>query len=1132
MLDKILELKNGENSLKEFSECICQGIPSAVFGVPDSFKSYLISSINYPTVFVVKDSILARVYKKEIEQYTNKKVVYLPFKDDLLLISKAFSKETLYERLCALSQIKNSDVIILTAESLLAPCPKTVLCVTLSKDDELERDTFIKKLIEFGYVRQDVALAKGTFSVRGDVVDVFPINHNQPLRIDFFGDFIDNIKRYDLESRNNLGNINSVTIIQASEFTFLGEDKKALIEKLKSELSSCPKTAKDRLGEVVGDIILALENDDQDVLSNIVPLLQNTCSIFELISKESVFVFDEAKRGYETASFYEKEFTERFKSLYNAGEVFSFSREALYGLDFIKEEVKRFRVSALQTLSTLVPYFNPLKIINPKVSAVSDYHLNFTEVYNDLNNWLYSGYRICIFADNVNRAQRFCGDLSEKGIASVIGGEEFLGVNILPCSLSRGFIFHEEKAVILGSGNLFTTSIQKKLNRPKRQTFFSAPEVGDYCVHEIHGVGRVLGSKKITTSEGTKDYISVEYFGGDVLHVPVEQMDILTRYLGGDKSPKLSKIGGKDFEKIKASIKESIKKLSIDLKKLYSERESLKGYKFSEETELQQAFNNAFEFEETPDQLLAEADIMSDMTSGKVMDRLICGDVGFGKTEVAFRAVFRTIANGKQVAMLAPTTILCEQHFNTAVKRFKDFGIRIACLNRFKTARQQKAIIEAVKNGQIDFVIGTHRLLSKDIGFFDLGLLVLDEEQRFGVEHKEKIKLLRKNVNTLTLTATPIPRTLHMSLSGIRAISTINTPPKKRLPVQTYVTEQTDFLIKDAIIREINREGQVFILYNRVESIFSFADYVKGLVPETKIVVAHGQMDERELEKNIMRFYNAECNVLISTTIIENGIDLPKANTLIVIDADKLGLSSLYQLKGRVGRSDRLAYAYFTFKREKVLTDTAYERLSAITDFAEMGSGIKIAMRDLEIRGAGNILGAQQHGHMDKIGYELYSKLLREEISGEEEVMPELDIRVNAYIPDKYIESNVSRMDAYKQIAEISSPQLESEFIEYAEETFGKLPLEVINLISIAVVKRLASSLGVSKINVTKDDVSLIFSSFKSFSNKKLVEAIESYDEKIVISMENQPKIKFVINDNGNSAMLFNVRRFLTEATK
>ncbi|MBP5467406.1 MAG: DEAD/DEAH box helicase, partial [Clostridia bacterium] len=550
----------------------------------------------------------------------------------------------------------------------------------------------------------------------------------------------------------------------------------------------------------------------------------------------------------------------------------------------------------------------------------------------------------------------------------------------------------------------------------------------------------------------------------------------------------------------------------------------------ADDSKLEKAFDAAFPFEETPDQITAAKDVKSDMSSGKVMDRLICGDVGFGKTEVAFRAVFRAVLNGKQAAMLAPTTILTEQHYNTAVERFRDFGVKIAVLNRFKTAAEQAKTVKDLKEGKIDFIIGTHRLLSKDVVFRDLGLLILDEEQRFGVEHKEKIKLLKKNVDTLTLTATPIPRTLHMSLSGIRAISVINTPPKKRLPVQTYVVEETETLIKDAVSREVTRGGKAFVLYNRVESIDVFAANLKNLMPNLKFTVVHGRMIEREMEKAVDEFYQGKTEVLVSTTIIENGVDLPRANTLIVIDADRLGLSSLYQLKGRVGRSDRLAYAYFTFKRDKILSGTAFDRLNAIIEFTEMGSGIKIAMRDLEIRGAGNILGAQQHGHMDRIGYELYSKLLREEISGKEEKTPELDIRLSAYIPESYIEGSVARMDAYKEIAEINSAAAESDFIAAVKDAYGEIPEEVKNLINIAVAKYLAMKISAVKLTVSKNDTSLTFENFNAFDNAALMEAVENYKGRARISMTGAPRIEFEKNGENNAEMLALVRGFLSEA--
>ncbi len=1131
MLDKILQLKEKDNSVKEFVESVRQGIPSAVFGVSEPFKNYLVSLLEDKVLLIVKDGVRAKSIAEGIRELSDKEVIYIPAKDELLLHNKAFSKDNTFERIRALSNLTTAQVIITTPEALMQIVPKKIERFNLEKNQDLSQSDLLKKLVALGYTRVETVSSQGYFALRGDILDIYPINYENPMRVDFFGDTIVSIKKYDVDTRENLGYADSVSIIQASEFTFLEDDFLSIKSILRDELKKTVKSASARLRTILDDLEVAMENLDKDGLSILAPLSVDKGSIFDYLDKNTVVVVDECKQVNEIALLNQTEFNERYSSLVKAGEIFSFSEKAFLGLENIINAIKNYKNVAMQTLSTAIPFFNPLKIINPQSGSVADYQLDFKEVFTDISNWLKTGYSVTVCASDIKKAENFCYELSLRNIASSINGLQLKGVNIITKKLSRGFIFHEEKAVIIGSGNLFVKPVSVRKIRAKNK-FFTAPEVGEYCVHETHGVGRVLGNKKITSTEGTKDYVAVEYAGGDVLYVPVEQMDILTRYLGGDKKPKLSRIGGKDFEHLKNRIKESIKKMSFDLKRLYQEREELKGYKFKEDDELQNVFESTFPFEDTPDQTLACADIKSDMVSGKVMDRLVCGDVGFGKTEVAFRAVFRAIVGGKQAVMLAPTTILTEQHFNTAKERFKDFGIKIACLNRFKTPKEQRIIIQDLKEGKIDFVIGTHRLLSKDVGFKDLGILVLDEEQRFGVEHKEKIKLLKKNVHAITLTATPIPRTLHMSLSGIRSISTINTPPKKRLPVQTYVTEESETLIKDAILKEVNRGGQAFILYNRVESIFTFADSIKRLMPSLRITVVHGQMDERVMEKNILAFYRGEYDLLVSTTIIENGIDLPKANTLIVIDADRLGLSTLYQLKGRVGRSDRLAYAYFTFKREKILSESAYERLNAIIEFTEMGSGIKIAMRDLEIRGAGNILGAEQHGHMDKIGYELYSKLLREELSGKEEIVPELDIRVTAFIPDEYIENNIGRMDAYKEIAEIDSLLKEKEFRSSITENYGVIPEETDNLINIAVVKRLAMQFSVKEINVRMSDVSLVFNDFKVFADSRLISALEEFKEQASVVLTTAPMIEFKRNGESSSEMLKKVKQFLIFACK
>ncbi len=1128
MLDFVKQIKNGNNSVKEFNECIRQGIPSAAFGVNKAFKNYLISTIESPVLYVVKDSITGLQSAKEIREFSGKETVFIPPKDFNLVLVKAFSKDSLFSRLNAIDKMVNAEVIVVTPETLMQAFPKPLKSISLKRGEECKLTILIRELTRIGYERVEQCSAKGTFSLRGDILDIFPVNSQTPIRVDFFGDEVESIKAYDGETRETVESLLDIKILQACEFILTNESVSDIEKILDREIATSKKENAVRLRTIRNDIISAFENGDLDTLSCVPYLLNSAIDFFSSLKENTVVVYDEAKSVNELFNLLEKEFTERFNSLVCSGEVFSIARSGFYSKEEVVVKLKKYRESAVQTLSTAIPFFNPLKIINPQNSGIASYHLDFKEVYSDIENWVYSGYRILVFCGNTKRAEIFSSELSEKGVASTLTKPQvFNGVCVSSVNLSYGFVFHEEKIVVVGSKNLYARSTDKRKLKAKRQNFFSAPEAGDYCVHETHGIGKVLGAKRISSTESTKDYVAVLYAGGDVLYVPVEQMDVLTRYLGGEKTPRLSKIGGADFERVKRAVKESIKRMSFDLKKLYSERNAEQGYKFIADAELENAFSNAFPFEETPDQEEADKEISIDMQSGKVMDRLICGDVGFGKTEVALRAVFRAVVNGKQAVLLAPTTILTEQHFNTAVKRFEGFGVKIACLNRFRTSAQQKQIVEGLKNGEIDFVIGTHRLLSKDIGFKDLGLLVLDEEQRFGVEHKEKIKLLKKNVDTLTLTATPIPRTLHMSLSGIRSISTINTPPKKRLPVQTYVTEETETLIKDAVLREINRGGQAFILYNRVESIFTFAEKVRKLIPNIKMTVVHGQMDERTMEKNILSFYSGETQLLISTTIIENGIDLPKANTLIVVDADKMGLSTLYQLKGRVGRSDRLAYAYFTFKRDKILSQTAYERLNAIIEFAEMGSGIKIAMRDLEIRGAGNILGAEQHGHMDKIGYELYSKLLKEELSGEEERVPDLDIRINAFIPEGYIERPSARMDAYKRIAEIKGVKEERQFIEEITDIFGKIPEEVENLIGIAVLKYLAMKIGAEKIVINKEKCAILFDNLALFKNGKIISAVENSNGEAVINVSDKVGIEFASNGKSNKEMLFKMRSFL-----
>lgn len=1131
MLRELLKPQALGSPFTEIADAVRQGIPSAVFNLSFSEKCHVASMLDRPVLFVVPDTLAMERAAEEVRGLSGRRAVKLYPKDDVLLDKRAFSKFSLFKRIAALCELKaGADFAIATPESLMQLFPADVRTLTLKKGGSYDLKKIASALASMGYQRGDFLEGQGSFALRGDILDLFPVGEENPWRIDFFGDEVETLKRIDGDTREGLGYADALTVFPATDVLIGEEEIPTLTAELRAEMRRHKNAdAAARVRVRAQELIDALESGAAADFGALMPLLVNTTAdIFDYLPAETAVVFDEPKRLSEAFDRLVKEHIERYAGMAERGEAFTFAARQYADKNEVLGALSARRALAVQTLTTAVPFFSPLKTFSVRSSALPRYRMKLDILKEDLGNWTFNGYRAVVCTGNYERAAALSGELSDEGIPSCIDRPETKkGVLLLTEELDSGLLYHDAKLVVVGSGDIYARKEAKKRIRKSRSEFFSAPEVGDIAVHEVHGIGIVRGTKRISTSYGTKDYIAVEYAGGDILYVPVEQMDVLSRYLGGDKKPALSRIGGKDFERAKQKAKESIRKMSFDLKELYRLRAERKGFCFEEDASLQAAFEDAFEFDPTDDQLRSADEIRSDMCSEKVMDRLLCGDVGFGKTEVAFRAAFRAIVNHKQVALLAPTTILSQQHYNTAVRRFADFGVEIAVVNRFKTDAQQAEILARLKEGKIDLIVGTHRLLSADVGFRDLGLLILDEEQRFGVEHKEKIKLLKNNVDTLTMTATPIPRTLHMSLAGIRDISTINTPPRERIPVQTYVTEETEGLIRDALIRELSRGGQAFILYNRVESIYSFAKKVKDIVPEAGITVVHGQMEEKKLERHIEEFYAGKTDVLISTTIIENGVDLPRANTLVVIDADRLGLSTLYQLKGRVGRSNRMAHAYFTFKRDKVLNEAAYKRLTAIMEFTEMGSGFRIAMRDLEIRGAGNVLGKEQHGHMDKVGYELYSKLLKEELGEKPAKNVQLDIRVSAYIPEGYIENSAGRMDAYKEIAEIRTLADRNRVVGALEDLYGELPLEVENLVEIASVKAMAEEIGTEEVLSDKGAASLVFDSIERFGNLLLHDAMDRYRGYVKATAAVRPTLEFSAPEKDAGEMLALLKDFL-----
>ena len=753
------------------------------------------------------------------------------------------------------------------------------------------------------------------------------------------------------------------------------------------------------------------------------------------------------------------------------------------------------------------------------VKSVNSYNNQFPLLVKDLKSWKKAGYRIVLASPSRTRAQHLAEDLQNEEIPAFYSENEERvlqpgEIMLIHGAARRGFEYPMQKFVLITETDIFGK--EKKKNRKKSEYSgqkiqnFADLSIGDYVVHESHGLGIYRGIEKIEMDRVTRDYMKIEYAGGSNLYVLATQLDTLQKYASGEaaKVPKLNKIGGQEWNKTKTRVRHAVKNIAQDLVKLYAERQASSGYQFGKDTIWQKEFEELFPFEETDDQLAAIEATKADMESKKIMDRLICGDVGYGKTEVAIRAAFKAVQESKQVVYLVPTTILAQQHYNTFVERMKDFPVRVDLLCRFRTPAEQKKTLEDLKKGLVDIVIGTHRVLSKDVKFKDLGLLIVDEEQRFGVTHKEKIKQLQKNVDVLTLTATPIPRTMHMSLIGIRDMSVLEEAPQDRQPIQTFVCEYNEEMVREAINRELARGGQVYYVYNRVQSIADMANTIQKLVPDANVGFAHGQMKERELEKIMYGFINGEIDVLVSTTIIETGLDISNVNTMIIHDSDQMGLSQLYQLRGRVGRSNRTSYAFLMYRRNKMLKEVAEKRLHAIREFTEMGSGFKIAMRDLEIRGAGNLLGAEQSGHMESVGYDLYCKMLAEAVQEAKGIAPAeafettIDLNVSAYIPDSYISNEALKLDTYKRIAAIENKEEYEDMTEELTDRFGEPPKNVQNLLAVAELKALAHCAYVTELKQMGDSVRVTLQQHAKIDVARIPELLQKYRDELKFQME------------------------------
>ena len=1067
----------------------------------------------------------------------DKNVLFYPAKDLIFYSADVQSNLLVQQRIRVLQKLmEEEEVTIVTTmggimDHLLPPEVFQKQVETVESDSEFDMELWKKKLTAMGYERVGQVEGSGQFAVRGGILDIFPLTEENPVRIELWGDEIDSIRSFDVESQRSIENLDRIRIYPAGEFIADdGRIKKglAVLEKeakrLADQFFQERKTEESaRLKAFAEEVKQSLTQWKQmSVLDGLAPYFYDRMVSFaEYFPKEALVVLDESNRLWEEAQAIEKEFRESMTNRLEKGYVLPGQMNLLCESQMASEKLQKHRCMGLCMLEAAGPQWHFAEHFSIDVRSVNTYNNSFELLVKDLQQWKKKGERVILLCASRTRAKRLAEDLrdhelrafySEDADRIVQQGE----IMLLYGSAHRGYEYPLIKFLVISESDIFgkEKKKRKKIRHYEGKTIhsFSELSVGDYVVHENHGLGIYRGIEKIEVDKVTKDYMKVEYAGGSNLYVPATQLDVIQKYADSQaKRPKLNKLGTQEWGRTKTKVRSAVKNIAKDLVQLYAARQREEGFCYGEDTIWQKEFEETFPFDETDDQLEAIEAVKHDMESNKIMDRLICGDVGYGKTEVAIRAAFKAAQESKQVVFLVPTTILAQQHYNNFVQRMKDYPVRVDLLCRFRTAAEQKKTLEDLKKGLVDIVIGTHRVLSKDVQFKDLGLLIIDEEQRFGVTHKEKIKKLRENIDVLTLTATPIPRTLHMSLVGIRDMSVLEEAPMERVPIQTYVMEYNEEMVREAISRELARGGQVYYVYNRVNTIVETANKIASLVPEARVAFAHGQMKERELEKIMYDFINGEIDVLVSTTIIETGLDISNVNTMIIHDADNLGLSQLYQLRGRVGRSNRTAYAFLMYRRNKMLREVAEKRLHAIREFTDLGSGFKIAMRDLEIRGAGNLLGAEQHGHMEAVGYDLYCKMLNEsvkELKGEtqpeEEFDTVIDLDIDAFIPERYIKNEFQKLDVYKRIATIESEEEYDDMLEELMDRFGEPPKAVQNLLAVANLKAMAHRAWLTEIAQKGDQIR-----FTMFERAKADPAgIE------LLVKESKGKMKFVIDTN------------------
>ncbi|WP_375178920.1 transcription-repair coupling factor [Enterococcus rotai] len=1109
-----------------------------ITGLAGSAKTLVMTSgfkqKNKKVVVAVPNLYYGNQLVEDFRNILSDEEVYLFPVDEVLSAEMAFSSpEARAERVAALNFLltDQAGIIVVPVAGLrkYLPSKQTWEQAQLHWElgGEIELDTLAQQLVLMGYQRESLVGKPGDFSIRGSIVDVYPLNSEYPVRAELFDIEIDSLRYFEADTQRSVGNIESVTLSPMTDLVFSNADlihgEKQLTNALEKRVAIAKDAAeKDFLQEYFGQLATSWNQGiPTDTAHYYTDLLYETkTTLLDYLPEDSLAFIDDYARILEAEREIIREENEWQVLKLEEMRVFP---EQTFGLEF-HEQVRKmtFATTFFSLFQKGMGNLRFQAVHNFQYRSMQQFFGQMPLLKTEMDRWQKQNQTVVVFVPTKERSQKVEELFRDFDIASVTAAADRLiegKIQIVQGSLQSGFELPVEKLVTITEKEIFHTTTKK---RARRQTVSNAERLksysdlknGDYVVHANHGIGKYIGMQTLEVDGVHQDYITILYQNDDKLFIPVTQLNLIQKFVASEsKSPKVNKLGGSEWSKTKRKVTSKIEDIADDLIQLYASRESEKGYAFPPDDAYQKEFEDAFPYSETDDQLRSTAEIKHDMEKTRPMDRLLVGDVGYGKTEVALRAGFKAINNNKQVAFLVPTTILAQQHYETMVDRFEGFPVEVGLLSRFRTKKQQSETIEKIKHGQVDIVVGTHRLLSQDVQFSDLGLLVIDEEQRFGVKHKERLKQLRAQVDVLTLTATPIPRTLHMSMLGVRDLSVIETPPENRYPIQTYVMEHNPGAIREAIEREMARDGQVFYLYNRVDTIEQKVEEIQALVPEARIAYAHGQMTEVQLENTLFDFIERQYDVLVTTTIIETGVDIPNANTLFVENADYMGLSTLYQLRGRVGRSNRVAYAYFMYEQQKILNEVSEKRLEAIKDFTELGSGFKIAMRDLSIRGAGNLLGAQQHGFIDSVGFDMYSQMLSEAVARkqgkniqDQKTSVEIDLGIDAYLPTSYISDERQKIEIYKRIRQLENRDMYDELEADLLDRFGEYPDEVAHLLTTGQIKMDGDRALVETIRKRQQEITFTLSKIgtKTYNVEQIFEALSHTQLKADLAVDNE----------------------------